>query len=42
MEATQILFEAFREPPDDDQIREELKDNLQSLQTDAGFWKISN
>ena len=35
MEATQILFEAFREPPDDGQIREELKDNLQSLQTDA-------
>jgi len=35
MEATQILFEAFREPPDDDQIREKLKDNLQSLQTDA-------
>jgi chemosensory pili system protein ChpA (sensor histidine kinase/response regulator) len=34
---TQTLFDAFREAPDDSRIRAELKDNLQSLQKDAGL-----
>ncbi|MGB8241549.1 MAG: Hpt domain-containing protein [Azonexus sp.] len=34
---TQILFDAFRESPDDGRIRDELRGNLQSLQKDAGL-----
>ena len=34
---TRILFDAFRDSPEDGRIREELKGNLQSLQKDAGL-----